>query len=205
MNDATVLGASCEKNVKRISPRSVFMTATSSPVTSTSDACSAMSLSCLRNGVSVHGATTAAPAHLRRRHGLRSLHHPDEPVGELRVELSAGVEVDVMQRLDTAERRPVRPLGRHGFVRVTQREDARLDRDVLPRETLGVAFAVPSLVMRARPRQDLREVRRREDALAEHGVFVHLLALFLGQQTRLLQHLVRDTYHTADVEHIIYI
>src|SRR2546429_682295 len=96
--------------------------------------------------------------------------------------------------------RPVRPVARHRVERVGDREDPRPERDLLPEEPVGVAAAVPALVVGAHDADSLalQERHASEHLLAEHGVRLHRAALRLRERSRLEQDLVGDA-DLADV------
>ena len=81
---------------------------------------------------------------------------------------------------------PVRPVGRHRVVGVADEDDARLDRDLLTREAVRVAAAVPVLVAVADDLADLLQpLDRGEDARAQLGVEPDDLPLLVGERARL--------------------
>ena len=94
----------------------------------------------------------------RQRRGLR-LDRADERGDDLRVELRAGPLRKFAQRGATAQRPPIRPVVAHRMPRVTDRHDARLDRNRGPGQAVGVAAAVPALVNGPHERSDLLEQR----------------------------------------------
>ena len=86
------------------------------------------------------------------------------------------------------ERLVIRPLGRDGVVVVDDRQDARADRDLLAREPLRIALAVPSFVVAEDQRRDrIRERHRRDDLRADLRVNADLLELLLRQRSGLRQ------------------
>ena len=85
------------------------------------------------------------------------------------------------------------------MVRVADEDDARLERDVLAGDAVGVAAAVPALVTVADDRpHDLEPVDRRDDPLAELRMGLDELPLGGGQPARLREHVARDA-DLADV------
>ena len=77
-------------------------------------------------------------------------------------------------------------------------QDARLERDRLAGEAVGVALAVHALVVVADPRRDLAEAAALEDARAALGVRGDLVPLLVGRQLVLGEDRVVDV-EVADV------
>ena len=93
----------------------------------------------------------------------------------------------------------VGPRGDHRVVGVAGEDDARGDRDRGAGEAVGVAAAVPALVLVAHDRREVPELRGApQDPLADHGVLGHHAPLGVGQRPGLVEDLVRDR-ELADV------
>ena len=73
-------------------------------------------------------------------------YHPLNRRGNARVELGSAVRVDLLERQFRGHRRPVAAVGGHRAVRVAAEDDPRRQGDLLPREAVRVALAVPALV-----------------------------------------------------------
>ena len=85
------------------------------------------------------------------------------------------------------------------MVGVTGEDDPRSDRDVLRRQPVGIAAAVPALVLVAHDARNVSEPRDgAQDALPDHRVVAHQPPLLLGQCAGLVEDLVRHG-HLADV------
>src|SRR2546425_10172033 len=95
-----------------------------------------------------------------------------EDVDESRVELCPGSSLDLGDRVLPASGAPIRPLARHRVERVRDREDASPERDLVGREVVGIALAVPALVVRADDAGSLSSQQGRfsDHLLAEDGV-----------------------------------
>src|SRR5436305_508822 len=103
-----------------------------------------------------------------------------------RVELRPRVLLEPADRLACGQFLAVRPVGRHRVERVAAEDDARLDRDLLAGELVGVAGAVEVLVTVAYDRPHLLEpLDRRDDPLAEDGMLLDDRPLLRGQPSRL--------------------
>jgi len=78
-------------------------------------------------------------------------------------------------------------------VRVADEDDARLERDLVAGDAVGIAAAVPALVAVAHDRPHrLEPIDRRDDPLAERGVRLDQATLLGGEPPRLRQSLARD-------------
>src|SRR5438477_11400082 len=114
-------------------------------------------------------------------------------LAHIKDELLALTFLQPAQRLTVAESAPVGPVGRHRVVRDADEDDARLERDVLAGDAVGVAVAVPALVTMTHDRpHDLEPVDRGDDPLAELGMRLDDLPLCSGQATGLREHVARD-------------
>ena len=80
-----------------------------------------------------------------------------EGLDDRRVELRAGVGAQLVERLGRAAAAAVGPVGDHRVERVADRDDAGAERDLLAREAVGVAAAVPALVREAHERRELAQ------------------------------------------------
>ena len=88
---------------------------------------------------------------------------------------------------------PVELSRRHDFDRVGDGDDARAERDRGLGDAIGVARAVPALVVMAHDRpRSCEQVERLEQLVADLGVGFHDSALFLVQRARLQQDPVGD-------------
>src|SRR4029077_14117985 len=89
----------------------------------------------------------------------------------VRVELAAGALAEPAHRLAMAETVAIGPIAGHRVIRVADEDDARLERDVLAGDAVGVALAVPALVAVTDDRpDDLEAVDRGDDPFAELGM-----------------------------------
>src|SRR6266542_1527948 len=112
----------------------------------------------------------------------------------LRVELAAPLGEDLVGRVLPGQRLSIRPVARHRVQRVGKREDARTQRDLLPRDTVRVAGPVPALVVETNDVQAfaLEQDDAGEDLGADRGVELDQTALVRVQRPRLVQDLIRD-------------
>src|SRR4051794_6710151 len=93
----------------------------------------------------------------------------------------------------------IRAVGRHRVVRVADEDDPRLERDLLARDAVGIAAAVPALVAVAHDLAHLLQLLdRRDDPLTELGMRLHDRALFRGQAAGLREDRALDA-DLADV------
>src|SRR3954464_4546052 len=74
-------------------------------------------------------------------------HGPYQGHDDLRVELVAGAALELGHRVGDGQRRPVGAVRGHRAVGVARADDARGERDGLARDAVGVAVAVPALVV----------------------------------------------------------
>ena len=74
---------------------------------------------------------------------------PPEGIDDLGVEVAARLLLDHRARLLEAERDPIRAVGGERVEHVGDGEHARVQRNLLAGETVGIAVPVPSLVMGA--------------------------------------------------------
>src|SRR5205823_5259687 len=73
---------------------------------------------------------------------------PPERLDHLRIELGPGLVEDLGPGLAPAPGPPVGAVARHRVERVAEAEDARPERDLFGGQPVGIAAAVPPLVMR---------------------------------------------------------
>ena len=66
---------------------------------------------------------------------------------DLRIELHARVSNENCNRHFASHSAPVRAIGRHGIVGIRDMNDARIDRRLKARLSLGIATAIPVLMM----------------------------------------------------------
>src|SRR4051812_25194217 len=93
----------------------------------------------------------------------------------------------------------IRAIGRHGVVRVADEDDPSLERNVLARDAVRVAAAVPALVAMTDDRPPLQQaVDRSDDPLAERRVRLDQRTLLGRQAARLREDHARDA-DLADV------
>ncbi len=112
----------------------------------------------------------------------------DEHRHERRIERAARFVLQQPDRALVAERLVIRPLGRHRVVVVDDRQDARADRNVVARQPLRIALAVPPLVMAEDQRRHrIRERHGGDDLRADLRMDADLLELFLRQRSGLRQ------------------
>src|SRR5579885_1060259 len=126
----------------------------------------------------------AAPARAFEQAGHR-IDHDRVPLGT-----PAGLQnIEGSARRDRAA---IRPIADHGVEGVHDREDPRLERNVLTRKTIRITEPVPTLVMRAYRDAAARERRNLiENALAGGAVFAHDIPLLRAERPRLEKNLVR--------------
>src|SRR5262249_27700358 len=74
-----------------------------------------------------------------------------EGVDDLGVELGAGAALELLDRLVGRDAPPVDALGGHGVESIRDEDDPGAERDALAGEAVGVAAAVPALVMVEHP------------------------------------------------------
>jgi hypothetical protein len=131
--------------------------------------------------------------------GGTAAHLFHEDPHDLRVELSSRAALELGARL--VERHPlaVRALGGHGTEGVGHGDDARLERDVLAGQPVGVAVAVPALVVvedRGRDRSQRTDLV--DQPVADPRVQLHHAELLVGELRRLQEDALADA-DLADV------
>src|SRR6476620_1230772 len=115
----------------------------------------------------------------------------DERLDDLGVELGARVAGELSHRLGVLHRLAVRPVRGHGVVRITGEDDPAGDRNRRARQAVGIALAVPALVLVADDASHGAKTRDgAQDALADRRVLAHDLPLTLGERTGLVEDLV---------------
>ena len=126
----------------------------------------------------------------------------EQRVDHRRVELGAGVGAQLVARAVLAQRLAVRAVGDERVVGVAGQDDACRERDRLAGEAVGVAAAVPALVLVADGGRDVAEPRQRaQDALADDRVLAHELPLVVVELAGLVQHVVGDADLADVVQH----
>src|SRR3989442_4444208 len=163
-------------------------------------ASTAMGLARGRRGV---GRARVIVVHVRlegiRIFGLALAHHLDEVVDDDRVELRALAGFQLGERELGCAPLAVGAGRRHGVIGIADGHDARVQRDVLARQSVRVAAAVVPLVVVQDDVQDLPEgLDRLEDARAQDGVHAHDELLVLVELAFFEQDLVDDA-DLADV------
>ena len=111
----------------------------------------------------------------------------------------AGVLAQLVEGLLHRAGRPVGAAADDGVEGVGERDDAGAERDALALQAVGIAGAVPALVVVADDgREVARHAQRVADALADLGVLAHDPELVLGQRPGLVQDVLGDA-DLADV------
>jgi hypothetical protein len=135
----------------------------------------------------------------------------EERLDDARVELRPGAALELRAGGLLVERPAVRPVAHERVPGVAGEHDPRRQRDRVARQPVGVAAAVPALVLVAHGRgHRLQAGERPQDALADHGVLAHQLPLAGVEPARLVQHAVghadladvvqqRDRLHVGDL------
>ena len=138
----------------------------------------------LRGGRCVHRAAT---------HELLELGE------QRRIELAADLAPHDFDRFELRECALVAALRRERIVHVGNAENARRQRNVLAHEPVGIALAIPALVMAAHHRCDIpRELHVSQHLLAGGGMLPHERPFFVRELARLVQHFGRHD-QLADV------
>ena len=88
--------------------------------------------------------------------------------------------------------RAVGAVGGHRVERVGDEDDPRAERDVLARQAVRVAAAVPGLVVVADPRVDRRDAEALEQPVADLGMLAQHDQLLVVERAGLLQDAVGD-------------
>src|SRR5689334_19947407 len=149
----------------------------------------------------------AQRAHRRRAqvvaHGLDvELDGDQERIDEHRVELPAPLAPHLRDRLFRAPRRAVRPGVDDGIEGVDDPDDPGAERDRIAAQAVGVAAAIPALVVVADDRPERRAPGEGQaDPLADDRVAPHLGPLPVGQRAGLGQDRVADPDLADVMEH----
>src|SRR4051812_47462820 len=122
--------------------------------------------------------------------GERRFDAGEECGDDFRIELRAGAPLDLRDRLFEAEGGPVEPVGSHRVESVGHEDDACAARDVLPGKTVGVAVAVPALVVMEDPLGDRVDAEALEHAVADLRMALEDEPLRVGQCCGLAQAVV---------------
>ena len=117
-----------------------------------------------------------------------------------RIELLAGLLDDLLNGRCPRPRLPVRPIGRHRIERVGDGENAGAPGDLLSLQVVGIAHAVPPLVVGTNDLQPFAVEQRyaAEHLLADDRVCLHHAALGVVVRPGLFEHGVGDR-ELADV------
>src|SRR5687767_6519312 len=122
-----------------------------------------------------------------------------ERLNDLRVELRAGALAQLAKGVAVRHGLAVRAVARHRVVRVAGEDDPAAHRNGVAGQAVGVAAAVPALVLVAHdPRYAPESRDRPEDALADDRMLLHQDPLVVVEWTVLVQDRVRDA-DLADV------
>ena len=146
----------------------------------------------------MRAAASAAIFAAVRRRSARSSEHLEERVGEVGVELLAAAAAQLVDALVGGQRVAIRTLERHRVVGVDDAHGAGDERDARALELVGVALAVPALVVVAHAEDEVLVEQRVDDLGAEHRVLAHRLPLLAVELAGLEQHAVGDA-DLADV------
>src|SRR6202022_1232868 len=96
---------------------------------------------------------------------LAGFDHLQQHVSDLRVELPDRLGADFLEDPIAGAGAPVGAVAAHRLEGIAGMDDARLDRDLLAAEPVGVATAIPSLMLRADDGADAaKEGDRGDDA-----------------------------------------
>jgi hypothetical protein len=136
---------------------------------------------------------------LDHRHAA-AVEHPQQRGDGRGAELRAGVALDLRARLRGRQRPPVGAVGRHRVPGVADEADAAGERHVLAGEPVGVAVAIPTLVLGAHGRREVGErADRAHDLRADRRVLAHHVPLRRGKAPPLLQ----DRVGHADLPDVV--
>ena len=131
---------------------------------------------------------------------VAAVEHAQQRGDRRRAELRAGVALELDPRLRLGQRAAVRPVGGHRVPGVADQADAARERDVLPREAVGIAAAVPALVLRPHGGREVGErADRVDDPRADRRVLAHHVPLGGGQAAGLAQ----DRVGHADLADVV--
>jgi hypothetical protein len=104
-----------------------------------------------------------------------------------RVELRAGVQVQLVQSFRHADARPVRPLGGHRVEGVDGEDDPRLERDAVRDQPVRVALPIDALVVMSDHARLGVHAEASQQVLPCRGVVLDLLVLLGGERSGLLK------------------
>ena len=140
----------------------------------------------------------------RLRRGLAgrplAVEHANQRGDGRRAELRAGMALDLDARLLGRQRTAVGAIGRHRVPGVADEADPARERDRLAGEAVGIAAAVPALVLGAHGGGEVRERADRADDLgADRRVLAHDVPLGTAQPAGLLQ----DRVGHADLADVV--
>ena len=133
-------------------------------------------------------------ARLRFGHAFRDQlrHQRDEGADDARVERAAGLVLERGERDRFRHGAAIRAIAREGVVVVDDADDPRAERDVLADQAVGIAGAVPALVVRADQRDDrIRERHVRDDLGADARMRLDAGELLGGERARLREDVLR--------------
>ena len=138
------------------------------------------------------------PVPIGARH--RELQLPDERLDDDRIELCPRYASQLDDGKIVRQADPVRTLRRHGLVGVAHRDDLRRERDLVTLETIRVAGAIETLVVREHDRADPLQVRDlTQEVRADHRVRAHLGPLLVAERRGLAEDVLRD----ADLSDVV--
>jgi hypothetical protein len=117
-----------------------------------------------------------------------------------RVELNSGVGVELRQGLADRNRRAIGPVGRHRLEGVGDKDDARLQRDLVAAESMRIAASVDVLMVVEHPPGFFLELRGLDDRMTDVNVSAHRSGLFSGERPGLAKNPVGDADFADVVE-----
>jgi hypothetical protein len=120
------------------------------------------------------------------------------------IKFATGPAPELVSGLGGVDRsRPLRAGAAHGVERISDGDDASQERDLFALEAVGIAGAVPSLMMSAdRYRDGSQDRRKREQQIAPNcGVLAQLSAVGLVYRAHLAQYLDARSEFAEIVEH----
>src|SRR3954451_1048982 len=121
---------------------------------------------------------------------------------QIGIELHGGVLLDYRQRSDARACILVRTYCGHDVEGISDQHHPALPRDLVALEAIGVAAAIPMLVVMANPHGDLADAcDRRRDLRRPCGVFTHDHPLLFGQLARRVEDRVWDQQLAGIVKH----
>ena len=130
---------------------------------------------------------------------VAALHRVREGLDHARIEARAGKALDLLDDVVELHRLLIRPVRGHGVERVGDGHDARLHRDLLAAQAVGIAAAAPFLVVVLHARDDVDELcHAAHDGRPFDGMSLHHFELVIAQRTGLAKDAVVDA-DLADV------